>query len=267
MRGYTSIPFAKQAAELISYPDSFVPDYTNTDPLFWARVLHFETRYLGINQLLSDIDIRNYLEISSGFSFRCIEKVKEKGNFYIDTDLPELIAKKKEMLKILTDEEYLTNLKLLPLNALDENQFQQTVNILPPGKVALINEGLLVYLSTSEKEKLCKNIRAILKERGGFWITSDIYIRTTIPTNGPTQDKELKEFSEKHNIEKNKFTSFDEAEAFFRDNGFIIDKEESIDISKLSSYSYFAKYMKINFATSQNRANKLQTTWRLKTVE
>lgn len=48
MKGYTSIPFAKETAKLISYPNDFILDYDNKDISFWGRVLHFESRYLSI---------------------------------------------------------------------------------------------------------------------------------------------------------------------------------------------------------------------------
>ncbi|WP_315822535.1 hypothetical protein [Paraflavitalea speifideaquila] len=39
----------------------------------------------------------------------------------------------------------------MPLNALDEEQFNQVVALLPPGPVTIVNEGLLMYLNWDEK--------------------------------------------------------------------------------------------------------------------
>ncbi len=41
MKGHTDIPFARQAAGLISLPETFRPDFTRKDFSFWARVAHF----------------------------------------------------------------------------------------------------------------------------------------------------------------------------------------------------------------------------------
>lgn len=264
MKGYTSIPFAKQAAELISYPNDFMPDYKNTDLLFWGRLLHFETRYLSINQLIEDIDVNNFLELSSGFSFRGLEVSKKRGVYYIDTDLPAVISKKKEMLNRLDTGELFGQLELLPLNVLDEIQFRKISARLPLGKIAIINEGLLIYFNRAEKEKLCQIIHKILEERGGYWITSDIYIKAISQDHNLKVDKKLKDFSEQHNIEDNKFSSFEEAKIFFENNGFKIDKEEDIDVSKLSSFEYFLRSMKGNISPPKGISGKIQTTWRLK---
>jgi hypothetical protein len=41
------------------------------------------------------LPIKNILELSSGFSFRGLETTKQKGFYYIGTDLPDVIATKK----------------------------------------------------------------------------------------------------------------------------------------------------------------------------
>jgi len=97
MKGHTNIPFARQTAELIEYPEKYNLDFSNEDMTFWARVVHFENRYWSIDQLLTDLPIKNILELSSGFSFRGLETTKKKGFYYIDTDLPDVIATKKNL--------------------------------------------------------------------------------------------------------------------------------------------------------------------------
>lgn len=268
MKGYTTIPFARQTAELISRPDKFLPDFDKKDFMFWAKVMHFETRYLAINQLLAGLGIGNYLELSSGYSFRCLELAKDPATFYIDTDLPEVIEKKREMLGTINKSAVPGKIELLPLNALDEEGFRRTVSLLPPGRIAIINEGLLIYLDQAEKERLCRIIHSVLEERGGYWITSDIYVRAGDQGQGQGQgkkaDKELNDFSERHNIEENKFSSFEEAKAFFSDMGFAVDQEESIDVTQLSSFAHFAKNMGSSPKEPPRRSGKLQTSWRLK---
>lgn len=70
MKGYTSIPYAREAAQLLVAPQPYTPDFTNRQPGFWARLLHFESRYWSIDQLMTGLPITNILELSSGFSFR-----------------------------------------------------------------------------------------------------------------------------------------------------------------------------------------------------
>lgn len=268
MKGCTNIPYARQTAELIKYPDKYTPDFNNKDFMFWARTLHFENRYWSIDDLLSDLDIRNILELSSGFSFRGLEMSKQKGSYYIDTDLPSVIEEKKKFIRALKKEgeNFPGTLELLSLNALDTEQFIEVVNHFPAGEIVIVNEWLLMYLDKGEKEKLCGIIHQILKERGGYWITTDIYIKNQLQNENLKIDKDTSDFLEKHKTEENKFNSFDEAEEFFRSMGFEIDKEANVDYARLTSLKYILNgNIQENFTAYQNFP-KTQKTWRLKSI-
>jgi len=266
MKGHTNIPYARQTAELIVYPDKFIPDFDNKNMTFWARVLHFEKRYWTIDQLLAGLPLKNVLELSSGFSFRSLETIKKNGFHYIDTDLPDVIAMKKHIITSLSNSSFNaeSKLEILPLNALDKMQFHEIVTHFPEGEIAIVNEGLLMYLNSFEKEELCKIIHKILKERGGYWITADIYLKNHHNKLDLNFDSNTIKFFEHHQIENNKFDSFEDAEAFFKRMGFIIDKEADVKNSKLSALKYFMKSTTIKQLIKIRRTGKIQTTWRLK---
>ncbi|MDD5361197.1 MAG: class I SAM-dependent methyltransferase [Ignavibacteria bacterium] len=268
MKGHTDIPYARHTAELIQYPEKFIPDFDKRDYTFWARTVHFEARYKSVNQLLDELSIKNILEISSGCSFRSLEKIKEAGFYYIDTDLPDMIESKKEFIKELqngSDEK--GKLELLPLNALDEEQFSKTVNRFPAGEIVILNEGLLMYLSLNEKEQLCRIIHKILKERGGYWITADIYLKSQNAKLGLKFDEKTKDFFDLHNTEENRFESFDEAEAFFGRMGFVIDKESKSEQIKLSSLKYLLGCASQEQLLKIRSTGKIQSTWRLRIAD
>lgn len=265
MKGLTNIPFARQAAELMMQPEKYVPDYSNTSFSYWARTAHFESRYQSIDQLVEDLPIKNRLELSAGFSFRGLEAVKEQNVHYIDTDLPGIIEKKKEFIAALQGENFKPKgkLELLPLNALDEEQFMKTVNHFDQGPIVMLNEGLLMYLGIEEKEKLCSIIRKVLEQRGGYWITADIYTKYN-RANSLKMDDALQQFFDQHRIVENMFDSMEAAEAFFRKAGFTIDKEAEPDYSKLVSLNYMLKYATEEQLSELKKAGRIHTTWRLK---
>jgi O-methyltransferase involved in polyketide biosynthesis len=268
MKGYTNIPFAREAAELLEYPNKYIPDFKKRDFTLWAGAFHFESRYWSIDQLLKDLPIKNVLELSSGYSFRSLEYAMQKGAHYIDTDLPEVIAAKKEFVNSLTKDGFSANgkLELLPLNALDENSFHKIMGHFPQGEVAIVNEGLLTYLDKQEQKKLCSIVHDILIERGGYWITADIYLKNKQPKLGFQYNDEIKEFYKQHDTESNSFESFKEAEMFFRDMDFVIDKEAKIKHSEMSSLKYLIKSLTLRQLLRLRGAGKIQATWRLKAV-
>jgi O-methyltransferase involved in polyketide biosynthesis len=269
LKGNTSIPFARQTAELLVLPKKYTPDFNNRDMTFWARAVHFENRYRSIDQLLEDKSINNILELSSGFSFRGLEITKKSGFHYIDTDLPEVINIKKDITNSLRDGSFRTKgeLELVPLNCLDEQQFNEIVSHFTAGEIAIVNEGLLMYLDTKEKENLCKIIHKILRERGGYWITADVYIKKKQEGLDLQIDDRTKDFFLRHNIEENKFDSFEEAEAFFKRMGFIIDKEADVKSSEVSSLKHFLQSATIKQLYKVHNAGKIQATWRLRIAD
>jgi O-methyltransferase involved in polyketide biosynthesis len=265
MKGYTDIPFARRAAELLSFPHEYIPDFEKKDMTFWARTVHFENRYRSIDNLLAGIPVTNVLELSSGYSFRGLEYAKKPGIYYIDTDLPEVISRKKKLIEKLRDEGVLTEgkLELRALNCLDEPAFTEITDCFPDGEIVIINEGLLMYLDMQEKERLCTIIRKNLLQRGGYWITADIYLKTKQMSDLKIDDT-TKEFFLLHKLEENKFNSFDEARDFFRRMGFLIDKEAEVKRSELSSMKYFIKSLTLKQLSKFRKTGKINTTWRLK---
>jgi O-methyltransferase involved in polyketide biosynthesis len=265
MKGHTNIPYARQAAELIMLPEKYMPDFNKKDITFWARVVHFESRYWSINQLLTELPIKNILELSSGYSFRSFDKVQNNAIKYIDTDLPELIDVKKRLVTALQkDNEMKGRLEVLPLNALDEKQFEEIVSRFPEGEIVIVNEGLMIYLDIAEKQKLCKIIHNTLKKRGGCWITADIYLKSQHEKLDLKFDKNTKDFFEQHNIEENKFDSFESAKEFFNLNGFEVEKEANVDYSKLSTLKYLKQSAPVEQLAKMGKAGKIQATWRLR---
>ncbi|MCX6239137.1 MAG: class I SAM-dependent methyltransferase [Bacteroidia bacterium] len=267
-KGHTNIPFAKEVAELLEYPNKYIPDFKKRDFTFWASTLGLERRYWSIDQLLNDLTIKNILEISSGYSFRSLDYAQQKEVHYIDTDLPDVIATKKEFINSLKKNELNTNgkLELLPLNALDENSFHEIIGHFPQGEVAIVNEGLLGYLDKQEKEKLCSIIHDILMERGGYWITADIGLKNKDAKLGLKYNDEIKEFNEQQDTEGKSFESFKEAEMFFKEMGFVIDKEAKVKYSEMSSFKYLKRSITLRQFFKLRGAGKIQATWRLKAV-
>jgi len=265
LKGLTQIPYAREAAELMSYPDHYHPDFENTDLAFWTRVVHFESRYWSIDQLFHDLVFHNVMELSSGFSFRGLNMVQEKNIHYIDTDLGNVIEYKKDLVDKLVGKDISSpgKLEMLTLNVLDENEFNLIVDRFDEGPVVIVNEGLLMYLNNQEKEKLCKIISGVLARKGGYWITADIYRRTTL-TRLKDNNDELKELTDQQHIEDNMFDDFDVARDFFRKQGFVVDMESTMDFSKITTIPYLFKNATEAELNAMRALPQVQTTWRLK---
>jgi O-methyltransferase involved in polyketide biosynthesis len=266
MKSYTNIPYAKEVAALMQGPEVFGLDFENKDLFFWIRVMHFESRYWSIDQLLQGVEHKNILELSSGYSLRGLDMCNKEAVHYIDTDLPEVITVKQQMMEQLKLGNGLKGrLDLLPLNALDRHAFNTITNQFAEGPVTVVNEGLLMYLSTDEKKQLCKTVHDLLKKRGGYWITADIYAKLA-PEIRDAMPKSSSEaaFHEQHRIEENKFDSYEAAEAFFNEQGFELVKKASIDVKTLSVIPHLLKVLPPEARDGKREPPKIQETWLLR---
>lgn len=268
-KSLTTIPFIADAARLIlgnEVVDQLAAD--KHDETFLKRLLHFESRYLSLDSLLFASGSLNVLEISSGFSFRGLNMALNHPNiYYLDTDLAEVINIKQELTDLLIRQEQLHlkgKLQTKVLNALDENGFAEALKQMPAGKLSIINEGLLMYLNMDEKAKLCQIIHKALKLRGGYWITADIYIKKDLGQN--TNPDAFNQFLNAHHVEENKFESFEQAEAFFKDQGFkLITKATSV-WHQLSSVKYVNTEIMKSLVKQASTIGKIRETWALKAI-
>jgi O-methyltransferase involved in polyketide biosynthesis len=263
LKANTDLPYAKQAAALLagnpppeeSYRDSFS---------YWARVVHMEQRYKSINRLLTTEPVSNILELSSGFSFRGLDAVVNDNVHYIDTDLPAVIESKIKMVESLQVTARKGLLELLPLNVMDEDQFENIASRFASGPLAIVNEGLLMYLDRNEKSKLCSTIHNILKDRQGYWITADIYPKNELANNALRIDDPFQRFLDAHQVEEKKFESEEDARSFFESHGFTVEREAEPDYPALSAFSELVKRVDPARLEAMGRAGKIHATWKLR---
>jgi len=223
MKAGSSIPYAKEAAAVLwgeSAPRELADALVEENAR--RRLRHFVGRYRSLDQLLSESGCTNVLELGAGFSFRGLELTRTSNTFYIDTDLPNIVTLKLELIAKLPAHGLRGTLRVQALNALDGAAFQATVDEFPAGPLAIANEGLLVYLDPREKAELAGNVRAALRARGGVWLTADVYIQNPDGSAPNISYGRSREFLDKHRVEQNKFTDWSAAEHFFESQGFRI---------------------------------------------
>lgn len=250
MKALTDIPYAGEAVRLLEAEGVPLPPVTAllSSRYFIRGIPHFENRYKTIDALLQQQPAGNILELSSGFSFRGLEFCARPGIFYIDTDLPDLMQTKQRLVARLQERHPAAaqgSLQLHALNVLDEAAFRELVAKFPPGPVTIVNEGLLMYLNSTEKQALCRIIHSILEVRGGCWITGDIYLMKAGDADknagaGPSDEaaRRAAAFLAAHQVEENKFESFEAARHFFMEAGFEISDTLTLVPGALSSLKY-----------------------------
>ncbi|MFX1481072.1 MAG: hypothetical protein ACFFCI_23570 [Promethearchaeota archaeon] len=265
-KSLTNIPFAKETIEIMEGEKSLshIREELTSYQLI-LRCIHFETRYWSIDEALSAINVNNILEFSSGFSFRGLSKCSNSEIFYIDTDLPQIIEMKKKIIVELSkiySTLPLNNLRLQELNVFDKDAFTEITNQFPNGPIAIANEGLLMYLKKIQKQTLCSILHQILQQRGGYWITTDVYVKKDklSPLSFDIFNKVGRDFLKYHNVEENKFDSFNSAKEFFAECGFEIYKKIEVPPNKVSSRKLLSNVPREILEELKSRT-KTRETW------
>jgi O-methyltransferase involved in polyketide biosynthesis len=188
--------------------------------------VQFEARYKLINIYLRENSATQILEIASGLTPRGLEFARDRGVLYVEFDLPDIIDQKDRIISSLANKGVVSkpeNLHLEKGNALSYPELVNACSHFEKGKpVAVVTEGLMRYLDFKEKAQLAKNVSALLKDRGGVWITSDTQV---LSNRTESMQKSTDEFSKSvgRNIERNYFSDPGHAMAFFKDLGFEVE--------------------------------------------
>jgi O-methyltransferase involved in polyketide biosynthesis len=220
VRSQTGLPYAREAAVRL-YGETEVnkvADDIAANPDAYKRMRHFDIRARSIDQALAARGATCVLELAGGLSFRGLALCQRGDVTYVDTDLPDMIATKRELVAALCPS-VPPGYRLEALDATDATAMTALVDSLPAGPLTIVNEGLLVYLGEAEKTALCATILGVLRARGGAWVTADIYVRTE---QTMYRDAATREFLAKHDVDANKFADYAAAEAFFTARGFAI---------------------------------------------
>ena len=196
---------------------------TPEDLLWYAPI--FEVRYKSMSEAIRRTGSRQVLELASGLTLRGLAFTQDPRYTYIESDLTGISAEKKAVIASLR-QKYglvdLANLHFPAVNALDRRQLQEAVKRLNRHQpLVVVNEGLFQYLSPDEMRAVVGNIRELLAEFNGSWITSDFSINTEVNQVSEQQRnfRRIVAAATGHKMYNNAFDSVEQLMAFLREMG------------------------------------------------
>ena len=235
-RTFTDIPYEKEIYSWIDKNCYQKPELNkNLAP-------EIEARYKLINKLLNSTNIKQVLELASGYSSRGLI-YSQKGYKYVEMDLENVINNKKKIIESICEPN--ESLNIIEGNALENSDFEKVDKYFDNGKIAVINEGLLRYLTFDEKEIVARNIYSLLKKHNGVWITCDVTPKKFIAS----QDKALPDFNKNlnnvtdRNSLNDRFEDIEHIKDFFGKIGF--DVIEVHKFSEVKDELYSINHFKI----------------------
>lgn len=223
-RIFTDIPYEKEIYK-------WIESHCNTEVALYKKMApEMEARYKLINKLLDKSKIKQVLELASGYSSRGLIYSK-KGYNYIEMDLENITKNKIELLKSV-EKNIPNSLRIVNGNALRRSDFDKCEKYLKDNEpLAIINEGLLRYLSFDEKRIVAENIYNLLSKYNGIWITSDVTSKKFIKSqNNALQDfnENVSNITTRNNI-NDRFEDINHVKEFFGNIGF-----EMVEVHKFN---------------------------------
>jgi O-methyltransferase involved in polyketide biosynthesis len=192
-RKFSDIAFAAEVAALIGADEAFAQiarDHgLEPDKLtFYAPM--FEARYKSITQIIRTSGAAQMLELACGYSLRGLDLTRDGSLCYVETDLPEVVATKLELLDELRRRHGIAPSPLhivAAADALDLEQLRKAAAACDRARpLMVLCEGLVGYLTRAETRRLAENVRALLDNfGGGWWIVPDFAFKTEIQNLPP----------------------------------------------------------------------------------
>ena len=192
-RKFSDIAFAAEVATLVGADEAFdkiVRDHgLEPDKLaFYAPM--FEARYKSITQLIRTSGASQVLELACGYSLRGLDLTRDGSLGYVETDLPEVVATKLELLEEVRRRhgiEPSPSHVVRAASALEIDQLRAATAALDRSRPLLVLcEGLIGYLTREETGRIAGNVRTLIDEfEGGWWIVPDFAFKTEIQSLPP----------------------------------------------------------------------------------
>ncbi len=251
-RQFSDIPYAKEIAELTNAEatvNQFVSQ-TEEQPIGIAALI--EARYKAIEQVRTRFDATQILELASGLLPRGTILSQDPAIAFVESDLPEMIRQKQQLVQQLVGKR--ANLHFLEIDATSNLNSQLLSDYFKPSKpVTILCEGLLMYLTFAEKQKVFANVRDILQTYGGVWITPDFTTKIGAEKMGkldyafqPVRQKIAS--LTKRSIAENEFDDFEHVKQFVQEQGFQIEEFNMLEmLNQLKS----VLILRINLARTQ----------------
>lgn len=234
-RTFSDIPYSQETFDELQRHYGEIDESLIVDRL----AVELEARSKLLNKLLAETGVSQVLELAAGFSSRGLVFTSQPDTEYVELDLPDLADLKTRIIGNIAH--IPDNLHILGGNALRSSDFDVASQHFDENKpIAVVNEGLLRYLTFDEKAQVANNIRELLERFGGVWISGDgatKSFRDSQNKNVPGMNTTLMNTTKRNDV-GNAFESQEHFRDFFGNLGFVVEFHNYTEVQgELSSPS------------------------------
>ena len=178
-------------AGLLATPEARVVFRVTNAALFLAGLLRRNLpslrhsllhRHVMIDRLLRDSDATQVIELACGLSRRGATFSADPKQRYVEIDLPHVIAKKRELLLRTDVGRAVLDRANLTLAAADVAEASLEEWVEPGARLAVIAEGLLMYLTPDAQRQLWAKVRRLLNVADVAGAKDGLFVVDLVPT-------------------------------------------------------------------------------------
>ena len=182
---YTSLYWLREAGvpEAAEFSDAIGNDKVNLskdtvasyDELAPVNKLYIEMRYAALNQYIIGNNYQNNLDIACGFAPRSIAMARQ-NRMFVGADFGPSVTEIKHVLPDCLSRKQQKRVRYIVADATDRTSMMKAADKMN-GRICITMDGLMMYLTREEQAAVLQNIRAILENHGGAFVTSDFSAR------------------------------------------------------------------------------------------
>ena len=133
--------------------------------------IYHEIRYKSLNDFIESESYTNVLDLGCGVSPRCLYMSRKEIN-YVGTDLKDVVNVLNIYAPHFLNNDMKKYVKFVIADAANHEEMLNSAKDFN-GKICIVEDGLLMYLSRDKQRAMLESIRDILKKHGGCFVTSD----------------------------------------------------------------------------------------------
>ena len=162
----------KELGQVNIYSEKNLHDY---DRIEKVNGIYQELVYAATVQYVQQNGYKNILDIGGGYTPRAMVFARE-GRKYYGGELMAVAMSADEVMKKILPQKYMKNIIYDEVLAEDGDAFLTAANTFD-GKICIVEQGLMIYLTQDRLAAMYENVRDVLKAKGGCFITSDLMTR------------------------------------------------------------------------------------------
>ena len=170
------IPDAVMYNRLLNKRDFFNRDNLNDfDRLEKVNALYNEFCYASFIDYVKANNYQNVYEIGCSYSPRVVALAKAGCN-YVGAELAAVAMVADDLARRVLDKRYHHQFAYFDAPVTDRELMLEAANFLN-GKVCVIEQGLMIYFNRDQIAVMLENVKAILRQHGGCFVTSNFVRR------------------------------------------------------------------------------------------